>query len=446
MQRFRATPRVGRGRSIVIGPSSSESYVLLGRLSEVGPEREVRLDVEREHVVAVLGKRGSGKTHTLGVLLEGLGIADRTHTIGRVASDRAVLLFDTMNLFQWIGIPLATAGGPISQVQFEKARAWNLPEGTLSPSFWHLAGSRVANHESKPLKVAVADIAPQDWGLLMDVDVVAEPMGQLMAAAHDKVTRTGWRKKGKRIGARSVHSIADLVECIGDDVDLASDFATETRRAVRQRLNSYDRTGLFSTEGTHLEEIVQPGRVAVISLGNVGEDLRTMVAFLLVRKVLEQRALASEATKNALITGLSTDGPSIPRTWIIVDEAQNIIPDRTASLANKELTRFVREGRNFGLSIAISTQQPTAIDNKVMAQVDVLVAHTLTVQNDTNYVHANLKCSLPRSLQLGRRDVSLPEALRDLEVGQCLVSAVDVSRAIFVEMRPRVTAHGGFEA
>ena len=446
MVRFKVTPSAGRQRSVIAGPSSGGDDVLIGRLAEVGPRKEFRLDVGQEHVVAVLGKRGSGKTHTLGVLVEALGIVDPSGTLGAEAPDRAVLVFDTLNLFQWLGVPLASANGTVARQQLEKARSWNLPEVTLHPKLWHLSGSRLASAESTPFQVNVADMKPQDWGLLMDVDVVLDPMGQLIAAAHDKVTRTGWRTGKVRISPSQNYSISDLVGCLTRDPDLANDFSTDTLRAVRQRLNSYERTGLFSTQGTPLSEILNPGEVSVLLLARASEDLRTLVTFLLIRRLLEQRSAASEATKDALIRGGAPEESTIPKTWVILDEAQNIIPARTASFANRELTRFVREGRNFGLSMGISTQQPSAIDSRVMAQVDVLISHTLTVRQDTQHILSNLKSSPPDDIRVGRRSVSLPEALRELDVGHCLVSSVDAPRSYFVEIRPRVTPHGGFEA
>ena len=430
----------------MLGPKDSKRHVLLGRLAEVGPRKELRLDVDREHVVAVLGKRGSGKTHTLGVLVEALGLSDPGGQLGQGPLDHAVLVFDTLNLFQWIGVPLASASGPVAKQQLEKALAWNLPQLTMYPELWHLTGSVASNSESKPFQVKVADMRPQDWGLLMDVDTVLNPMGQLIATAHDKVARTGWQSPTSYVKPILDHSIPDLAACIAEDQDIAKDFVPDTRRAVRQRLNSYERTGMFSTGGTPLAEMLSPGKVSILLLARASEDLRTLVVFLLIRKLMEQRSAASEATKDALIRGGLREESDIPKTWVIIDEAQNIIPARTASFANRELTRFVREGRNFGLSMGISTQQPGAIDSRVMAQVDVLMAHTLTVQQDTSHVVANLKSPPPADILLGRRNVSLAEAIRELQVGQCLLSAVDSPRAFFVDMRPRVTPHGGFEA
>ena len=76
----------------------------------------------------------------------------------------------------------------------------------------------------------------------------------------------------------------------------------------------------------------------------------------------------------------------------------------------------------------------------------MLIAHTLTVAQDTHYVMSNLKASSPTGIQLENKRLEMTEALRELDVGQCLVSSVDAPRSYFVEMRPRVTPHGGFEA
>jgi hypothetical protein len=79
-----------------------------------------------------------------------------------------------------------------------------------------------------------------------------------------------------------------------------------------------------------------------------------------------------------------------------------------------------------------------------MAQVDVLIVHKLSVQSDIDYVAKNLKSVLPDEVSYGGRILSFPEVLRSLDIGQALVSHVDSDRAYLVDIRPRVSVHGGF--
>jgi len=444
---FRVSPPIGRGsRRVTVGNPRSAQYLDLGRLSELGPRRHVVLDISAEHVLAIVGKRGSGKTHTLGVVAEGVARPrDSAATIGAGPQDHAVLLLDTLNIFQWMHIPLDDAKGPVAEEQRQVLTSWGLKGMTICPTFWHVAGCEPTVADSRPFTLRPSDLGPQDWGLLLGADILTEPMGQLLVAAQEKVAVTGWRNGGGMVRPNPKFAISDLIACIQRDSPLALEFAPETRRAVRQRLAAFDRSGVFSLQGTRLPEMLKPGSLTILLLGRVPEDLRSLVAFLVIRRLLEERSAASEAAKDALIKG-HTGETGIPKTWVMIDEAQNIMPARAASLANDVLTRFVREGRNFGLSMAISTQQPIAIDSRVMAQVDTLMAHTLTVRQDVAYVLANLKSADPSSIVLASRKQTMAEALRLLSVGQCLVSAVDSERTFFLAVRPRATLHGGFEA
>src|SRR5687767_5054562 len=103
MPRYKVHPALrASGKVVVIGPAKAKSRTFLGRLAEFGPQRELWLGLESEHVIAIVGKRGSGKTHTLGVLVEGLTQSNVSPpiTIMDPSREHAVVVFDTLNLFQ----------------------------------------------------------------------------------------------------------------------------------------------------------------------------------------------------------------------------------------------------------------------------------------------------------------------------------------------------------
>src|SRR2546430_16578184 len=119
---LKVQPPIGRGaKSIILGGEGQKSRTLLGKLAEFGPQRDVWLDLDREHVVAIVGKRGSGKPHTLGVLAEGLSYTSQDSRLSKMDAlhQHAVVIFDPLNLFQWVALPLNAAKGPTAQRQRE---------------------------------------------------------------------------------------------------------------------------------------------------------------------------------------------------------------------------------------------------------------------------------------------------------------------------------------
>ena len=281
-------------------------------------------------------------------------------------------------------------------------------------------------------------------------------MGQLLSLVLDKVTRRGWTgEDGHDHPAVGNYAISDLIDCVREDAEVNVDYARETLRALRQRLTSYEASPLFGDDGTELTELLQPGRLSVLLLSGVPDDVRLVSIFLTIRKLLFARAQASEAGKTKELGFASDDNESArvdrilakapPKTWVVIDEAQNIFPSEKQTAASAILLRFVREGRNFGLSLAFTTQQPSAIDQRIMAQVDIQIAHTLTVSKDISNVLGNLKAREPARVQLRGVQLSMPDAVRHLQTGQAFVSSVDAERSFFMDVRPRTSVHGGYE-
>jgi DNA helicase HerA-like ATPase len=462
-QLYRPEPSLGPGMApIRLGdpvPDDRAEWVTIGRLAELGPRREVRLDLTREHVLAVVGKRGAGKSFTLGAFLEGLSTAVPETPINRISQDRAALLFDVLNIFQWMVSPVRERAGGSAHVaeQARLLRQWGGPvDVELAVDLWVPAGyeDRVTGR-ARPFAIRPGDMDVSDWASLLHVDAMQDVMGQLLSLVVDKVSRQGWTRSGNPVAAEPDYEIANLLTCLAEDDDVQHDYQRETLRAVRQRLTAYQASPLFDRNGTSLTDLLRPGRLSVMLLSGVPDDIRLVVIFLLLRKLLFARAAASEAAKSvelgfdddpherARLTTLLQSAP--PKTWVVVDEAQNIFPSERQTAASSILLRFVREGRNFGLSLGFTTQQPSAIDSRVMAQVDTLIAHTLTVQKDIANVLANLKSLEPTSIRLRGVKLSTADAIRKLAVGQAFVSSTHAARGLFIDVRPRLSIHGGFE-
>lgn len=459
MKKFTVKPRYTPKNLITIGVTEGKesSWITLGRLAEIGIPTSVRFDVGHPHVVAIFGKRGSGKSFTMGSMLEGLCTTESETCISKIPRNEAILLLDTLGIFQWTDIGLDEAtDSEILRAQRATWRTWDLQNEKLDVQVWIPKGTRTeATPQShREFAIRTSDFTADDWGYLLDLNIYQDRMGQLLNDAYIKVTLEGWTGTHAKQLPNTAYSIEDLINCIKQDTELNESYQNETRRAVIQQLTTYYRNPLFENEGTPLSEMLSPGKMNVLVMSRMSGSLRLVILSALIRRLMEERMVASEMEKHLLIRNdLSLEErmkikskleKSIPPTWIALDEAQNILPSEKKTTAGEMLIRYVREGRNYGLSFMVATQQPTALDNRLLAQVDTLIAHKLTVQGDIDYVRRNLKSNLPQEITFANRALEFEELLRSLDVGQALVSNTETERALILDIRPRISVHGGF--
>jgi hypothetical protein len=460
MKKFAVTPRFCQEKEILVGSQygKRDEFVFLGRLSESGAITRVNFDLSSEHVIAIFGKRGSGKSYTLGSILEGLCTTGSETTISKISKTRGVLLFDTLGIFQWFDIPLDQGSAvPIIQEQSRPLKEWGIQPEKLDVQIWIPVGMRSEstpkNHRDFSIKSS--DFTAADWGYLLGLDIFQDRMGQLLNDVYIKTTEEGWEdQRHTRHPPIEDYSIDNLIGCIRDDVELIQNYQSETRRAVTQQLSTYDRNPLFQGQGTPLVDLINPGQLSVIAMNKMSDELRFVVISALVRRIIRARIEASENEKRLKITpGLTEQdrekiserlAQAIPPTWIVLDEAQNALPSERKTSTSEVLIKLVREGRNFGLSFMITTQQPSAVNQRILSQVDTIIAHKLTVQGDIDYVRNNLKSNLPIEIKYGNDPLSFEQLLRLLDTGQALVSNTEEKRSFIVDLRPRVSVHGGF--
>ena len=436
---------------------STENWVYLGRLAEAGPLMDVRFDTALAHVIGLFGKRGSGKSYTLGTLLEGLCTREASTTISSNPRTQAVLLFDTLGIFQWVNIALNEQSHKETILQqFAVRRGWSIKSEPLDVAIWIPKGSASdstpATH--KEFTIRCSDFAAEDWGYLLGLNIYHDRMGQLLNDAFIKVTLEGWRDEKHVHKATLNYSLMSLIKCIEADPDLTTTYASETRRALRQQLCTYERNPIFADDGTSLQDMLQPGCMSVIVMNKMSDELRLIVVAAFLRRLIASRIRASETEKHLkLLDNISaseqaklkaTVAEAVPPTWVAIDEAQNILPSERATSATDVIVKYVREGRNYGLSFVVATQQPTSIDPRILAQVDTLIAHKLTVQSDIDYVKRNMKSNMPDEVKYANVALDLDGILRGLDIGQALVSNTETDRAFLLDIRPRVSVHGGF--
>jgi len=457
MKTFDIEPRVNG--KVHVGGGKRESVILAGRMAEKSNSEPIYFDGSDNFVVFEVGKRGSGKSYGMGSLLEGFATA-ATSKISSHADRRAVILLDPLDIHWTALLPLRDGGPTELRRQHAILAKWeNLEVEPINARVFVPAGYdwEIDMPGFREYKMPVSSMTADDWGLLLNTDLVTEPRGRLVDEAYRKVTELGWPDHdGVMHAAKSDYGINDLIQCIEQDPDIIGFYAQETIRSVVQPLRSLARMPLFAaTEGTRMTELAEAGVLSILCLGRLPADLRTVVTTVIVRKLRQDRMYASQIRRRLALSDGTEDsrreleaelGRHAPRTILAIDEAQILMPARGSSFARQALDSFVLEGRNYGLSLWLATQRPKgAISDAAASQIDTFIVHRLSVAEDINAMCGLLQNAEPEKIRHAGREMTLADLIRSLDVGQALFSSANsnAQRCVVGNVRPRMVAHGG---
>ncbi|MET3996423.1 hypothetical protein ABID65_008099 [Bradyrhizobium sp. S3.9.2] len=450
---------------IVAGDPScrGKDKVLLGTLAETGPRRKLWLDITGEQVVAIFGKRGTGKSYSLGVIAEGLAAGMGDTAIATMHTPRAALVLDIMDIFWSTQIPLVDEGSAELRRQFANMRKGGMKSQPLNVDVWIPSGferPEIDPASVRSLVIGASDLETSDWGALFDIDMLTEPRGMLLTDLIGRVSIYGYNdRSGGSVSASLTFDFDALLNCLGGDPSFSVNYSDNTVRAVRQRLETFRDLPLFQGTPTDLSALLQPFRVSVLMLGRAQDDLKNVVVSVLLRRILRQRRDASFAQKRLdLQPELSAEetqelkatiSSNIPRTWVLLDEAHVLAGSDRGSIARDAFIKYAKEGRNYGLSLALATQQPSALDSRLTSQVETLIVHQLTAPKDAAVALENLRSPPPSEARVDGERAGVDALLRSLTPGIVTFScgnAPTLPRVCVAAVRPRVSAHGGYEA
>jgi len=169
-------------KTIVLGSDPKDRIrqaVFLGKICEQNTSLEcngfnVFVDTGFPSVIMIYGVRGTGKSYTLGNLVEGL-ISDE----GQISSghgEHALVLFDTLGHFWQMANP-----PPVSESdQHEILESWNLqPTGFGNMRVFVPRGYNRADPNWIEFSLAYSDMEVDDWVGVLGTNRYDEPLGQL---------------------------------------------------------------------------------------------------------------------------------------------------------------------------------------------------------------------------------------------------------------------------
>ncbi|KAB1194346.1 DUF87 domain-containing protein [Haloferax sp. MBLA0076] len=157
--------------------------------------------------------------------------------------------------------------------------------------------------------------------------------------------------------------------------------------------------------------------------------------------VLDVGTLGSASEKmvvtNAVLTHLWRERNRRRPTLVVVDEAHNICPqepaDELQAISTDTSVRIAAEGRKFGLYLLLSTQRPGKIHDNILSQCDNLLLMRMNSQSDLDHLSAILS-HVPASL--------LDEATK-FGLGETVLGGKFVQNPTFAKFEGRISVEGG---
>lgn len=408
-----------------------KGFMFIGRIIEGGLEKgkyfnlRAMMDGAKPHVVLICGQRGSGKSYTMGVIAEELA---------KIKIGIGVVIIDPIGIYWSMKYPNK------EKRELELLKQWNLePRGFDIRLFIPIGFfDKVPDPDKIPFSITPSDLTVDDWCYIFDIDRFGV-QGMLLETAIEFV-KNGYTAGGIKRPKKEQYTIKDLVKCIEEADEILSKekgFKKETRRALITRLLSAEKWGIFSEKGTPLEELIKEDIPTVIDVSFLQENVRALVVGILARKIFEAR---QKLVRQIEAGGAETTLAEIPPTWLLVDEAHLFVPSGRKTVATNPILDYVKLGRKPGCSIVLCTQQPSATDDRVLSQVDIVIAHSLALESDIVALNKRVPAHLAKEMD--------EHFFRSLRRGMAVVAdgSGAASRAFLVQIRPRQSQHAGREA
>jgi len=410
----------GTEGSVLIG----KTYVKMGRVTALA--QRVFLDLNKAHVLFVCGKRGSGKSYSLGVIAEGIASLPEQY-----ASRLSVIMLDTMGIY-W------TMKYPNHQDEI-LLKEWGLEGKAISNVKIYTPAGFFEEYKEKgiptdhPFSIDPSELGADDWFLAFELSAT-DPIGVYIERVILEL-----KKKGR-------YSMKDIIDFIQED----KTDDPHIKQAAYNRFRSADGWGLFSDKATPIKDLAKADQITVLDLSAYavmpnGWRIKHLALGLVCEKMFIERMKARKdeeyANIHKAVHYIMEDDHydkkgEMPIVWLMIDEAHEFIPSEGNTSSSGPLITLLREGRQPGIAMVLATQQPGKIHTDAMTQSDIILSHRLTAKIDTDAL-GNLLQSYMRGA-IDRELSTLPRV-----AGAC-IAIDDVNERLYpMRIRPRFSWHGG---
>jgi hypothetical protein len=390
---------------LVGGTPPSQQFGVIARLAPAG--QMVAFDLVDTSVVSLFGVQGSGKSYTVGTLLEAALI--RQPEINRLPRPLGAVVFHYSTDMTYAP-EVAAMAGPNRDPRAIEVLASDygahpegvsevviiVPEGTLAERRAEYAGLQV-----EPLLLAPSELNLNDWQLLMGLKTADQMYAKAMAQTFRDLR-----------GNLTTDAIEHAIE--------SSDLTSQQKKFARQRL-TFVKEWVSSTGGS-VSGHVRPGRLTIVDLRDelIQEDDALSLFMVMLNRFAQVR---------------TPDGRTFNK-MIVFDEAHKYMNNQRLTDA---IEKTIREMRHKGTTVVLASQDPPSLPTQIIALSSAVIAHKFTSPQWLDH--------LGRALEpFGNRTIKGSQLL-GLKPGEAYLWSSGGSPALQqprrIVVRPRLSQHGG---
>ncbi|MFT4283043.1 MAG: ATP-binding protein [Candidatus Woesearchaeota archaeon] len=315
----------------VIKLEESSYNAFVGRLD--GKEIPVQIDLNKVLTMhlAVLAKSGSGKSYSVGVLLEEM-------------------------LNQKIPLLIIDPHGEYNTLKYkntEEKDLETLKKLGLKPESFEVEefGDSEINKGVKPIKL----------GLNMDQEEITTLLPKLPNSQLALIYSVF-----KNMQPTSLDSLI-----LGlDSEESANKYHVINQVEYLRDLN------IFTTSAVNYAELIRQGKASILNLKGIPPEVQEIIVYKITKELFELRKKEK-----------------IPPFFLVVEEAHNYCPERSfgETKASKILRTIASEGRKFGLGLCVISQRPARVDKSVLSQCSSQFILKVTNPNDLKAISSSVE-------------------------------------------------------
>jgi len=390
--------------------------------------KNIYLDCNESHVVLICGKKGSGKSYTMGVFVEEL-----TSLMEDFPNDLSIVIVDTMGTFLGLGENNEDLSSNLQEIWNIEPKGYDcikiyIPSPTLDKITERRRQFKYSPEKVTPLYLRPGDLDPQDFVFLSNWDI-NQPSGALLLEgaldAFDTIKEIN--------GNTDSLELDDIVDSLYQIPEKG--IQKHIRNIVHSKLKSMNSWNLFSTSGPKIRDFVEPGQISILDLSlqslSSGVSLDTLFLSIFTRKIYQERMITMKTTPRVSENRKSR---GIPNVWLVIDEAHKYL--ESDSYARDDLKKWVQQGRSPGLGTLMATQNPGRFPDDIITNMDVLIAHKLITKNNIEKVK-KMAIRTDKDIRL------LFEEIPDQKGSAIFIDTESTQDAIMGIIRPRTSKHTG---